>query len=183
MTFSHFHDIYEKCKKGCHSLQLCETHIIWLGTRKCTRTFRVLLCPPFLSYWPTCGAVSAAYLSDEALCVDSSAPPSPHHLLTYTLVLLLLVLLRNSGFYKLRVHLCTRRFMSPIMSQYLKGCWGLWIRAQSCGCTKYVAEILCALYFVFWMLPPFLPKSVKFSPCESVFWTWIAFPPRLFFSS
>lgn len=66
-------------------------------------------------------------------------------------------------------------------SQYLKGCWGLWIRAQSCGCTKYVAEILCALYFVFWMLPPFLPKSVKFSPRESVFWTWIAFPPRLFF--
>lgn len=112
------------------------------------------------------------------LCVDPFSAPSPQCLLKYTLLLLLLVFPRNSGPYKLRGHLSTRRFMSPVMegvSRCMKGCRGLWIRAQSCGCTKYVAEILWTFHFVFWMLPSFLPKSVKFSTCQSVFWAWIAF--------
>lgn len=113
-----------------------------------------------------------------SLCVDPSFVPSPQYLLTYTLLLLLLVFLKNSESYKLREHMSTRRFISPVMegvSGYMKGCWGLWIRARSCGCTKYVAEILCTFHFVFRMLPSFLPKAVKFCPCEPVFWAWIAF--------
>lgn len=36
--------------------------------------------------------------------------------------------------------------MSPVMKgveEFVKGSLGLWIRAQGCGCTKYVADILC----------------------------------------
>lgn len=102
--------------------------------------------PSFVSYLPVHGAVRAASVSDEVLCVLIPLQFFPlQYLLTQTLLLQLLVFLDNLGSYKLRGHLSTRKFMSPPqkgVSGYLKGCWGLQIRTQN---------------------------------CEPVFWAWIAF--------